>query len=132
MSIALHYSYRQIDNHSPCDTEQIPEDSIEQVYLKCCDLVTFPDWLTGLQNLTHLNISSNAIEQVPDALKFLVNLNYLDLSENRLTNELSTAILQLSNLRYLDVAGNYIESIPPGEDDKAENISLTFMIIFYF
>lgn len=118
MSIALHYSYRQLDKQSPYDSERIPEDSIEQVYLKCCDLIEFPEWLTGLQNLTHINISSNSIDRVPTALKLLTNLNYLDLSDNRLVNELSPTLFELISLRYLDVAGNYIETIPAGEIDN--------------
>lgn len=115
MSIALHFSFRQLDNKSPCDGEQILEDSVEQVYLKCCDLTEFPEWLTSLQNLTHINISSNFIEQVPTELKFLTKLNYLDVSDNRLGNELSPVISELCDLRYLDVSGNFIESIPAGK-----------------
>lgn len=125
MSIALHYSYRQLDNQSPCDAEKIPEDSIEQIYLKCCDLTEIPAWLMSLQNLTHINISSNYIERVPTALKLLTNLNYLDISDNRLVHELSPTLFELTHLRYLDVAGNYIEAIPPGEMTK--QLTLRFM-----
>ena len=132
MSIALHYSFRQVDNKSFYNSEQIPEDSVEQVYLKCCDLLEFPEWLTNLQNLTHINISSNAIERVPIALKFLTSLNYLDLSDNRLEGELSSTLFELVNLRYLDVAGNYIETIPTGENDKGNKLKSLTLIAIYF
>lgn len=113
MSIALHYSFRPIDHESLCD-DKIQEDQVEQVYLKFCDLGRFPDWLTRLPNLTHINISCNAIELVPPTLSSLTNLNYLDLSDNRLMN-LSPTLFELTQLRYLDVAGNFIETIPTGE-----------------
>lgn len=114
MSVALHYSFRKIDHRSLCDDEKIPEDLVEQVYLKFCDLIKFPEWLTRLQNLTHINISCNAIEHVPSTLNLLTNLNYLDMSDNRLTS-LAPTLFELTRLRYLDVATNFIEVIPPGQ-----------------
>lgn len=114
MSIALHYSFRKIDHRSLCDEEMVAEDLVEQVYLKFCDLIKFPEWLTRLQNLTHINISCNAIEHVPSTLNLLANLNYLDMSDNRLTS-LAPTLFELTRLRYLDVATNFIEVIPPGD-----------------
>jgi Leucine-rich repeat (LRR) protein len=114
MSIALHYSFRPIDHQSPCNGEQIAEDRVEQVYLKFCDLEKFPEWLTRLENLTHINISCNLIEQVPSSLNLLKNLNYLDMSDNRLMT-LAPTLFDLTQLRYLDVSGNFIEKIPTGE-----------------
>lgn len=116
MSIALHYSFRKIDHHTLCDAEQIAEDSVEQVYLKFCDLIEFPEWVTQLKNLTHINISSNAIEEFPAQLRILACLNYLDISDNRLT-VLPPTLFELTQLRYLDVAGNFIEILPTGERD---------------
>jgi Leucine-rich repeat (LRR) protein len=114
MSIALHYSFRPINHQLSCNGEQIPEDQVEQIYLKFCDLDKFPEWLTRLQNLTHINISCNLIEQVPSSLNLLKNLNYLDISDNRLMI-LSPALFDLTQLRYLDVSGNFIEKIPTGK-----------------
>lgn len=114
MSIALHYSFRPVNYQTPCNGEPIPEDRVEQVYLKFCDLERFPDWLTRLENLTHINISCNLIEQVPPSLNLLKNLNYLDMSDNRLMT-LPPTLFDLTQLRYLDVSGNFIEKIPAGE-----------------
>ena len=50
MSIALHYSFRKIDYETLCDDNEIPKESVEQVYLKACDLIKFPDWLMRLKN----------------------------------------------------------------------------------
>jgi Leucine-rich repeat (LRR) protein len=120
MSLALHYSFRKIDHNTLCDAEQIAEESVEQVYLKFCDLVEFPEWVTRLQNLTHINISSNAIEEFPAQLNILANLNYLDVSDNRLT-VLPPTVFELIQLRYLDVAGNFIEILPTGEHGEESN-----------
>lgn len=113
-SIALHYSFRKIDNNSLCEDEPIAEDLIEQVYLKFCDLLNFPQWLGRLTNLTHINISSNMIENLPPEISHLKNLNYLDVSENSLTS-LAPSLFELDQLRYLDLSGNFIEEIPTGE-----------------
>lgn len=114
MSIALHYSFRQIDPESPYDRENIPENLVEQVYLKFCDLTGFPEWLLGLQNLTHINISCNAIDQLPPTIELLPNLNYLDASANKIA-VLPESLFLLTKLSYLDVSRNLIENIPAGD-----------------
>lgn len=114
MSIALHYSFRQIDPESPYDRENIPEDLVEQVYLKFCDLTGFPEWLLGLQNLTHINIACNAIDQLPPTIELLPNLNYLDASANKIA-VLPESLFQLTKLSYLDVSRNLIDNIPAGD-----------------
>lgn len=131
MSIALHYSFRKIDHHTLCDADQIAEDSVEQVYLKFCDLIEFPEWVTRLRNLTHINISSNAIEDFPAHLSTLKNLNYLDISDNRLT-DLPPNLFELIQLRYLDVAGNFIEILPTGESDSREKWIKVDSTLFIF
>lgn len=114
MSIALHYSFRKIDHEASCDIEKVQESLVEQVYLKFCDLIKFPEWLTRLQNLTHITISCNAIDNVPPQLSLIANLNYLDMSDNRLM-ELPPCLFELTQLRYLDVSGNFVETIPTGK-----------------
>lgn len=113
-SIALHYSFRKIDLHTFCDDDRISEDSVEQVYLKACDLEIFPEWLVRLKNLTHIVISSNLLNEIPQEIGLLMNLNYLDINENQLM-ELPSSLFTLVELKYLDVSGNYIGSIPSGK-----------------
>ena len=113
MSIALHYSFRKIDNQTLCDDNQIPKESVEQVYLKACDLIRFPEWLIKLRNLTHINISCNAIEVIPDEISLLENLSYFDVSDNRIL-ELPQSLFELEHLKYLDISGNLIDTIPSG------------------
>lgn len=122
MSIALHYSFRKIDQESPYDRDYIQEHLVEQVYLKFCDLTGFPEWLLGLQNLTHINISCNAIDQLPPTLELLPNLNYLDASANKIA-ALPESLFLLTKLCYLDVSRNLIENIPAGDTrENARNV----------
>ncbi|KAG5681760.1 hypothetical protein PVAND_011169 [Polypedilum vanderplanki] len=111
MSIALHYSFRKIDYQTFCEDSEIPEESVEQIYLKVCDLIKFPEWLFRMRNLTHINISCNAIERVPIDINTLENLNYLDLSDNQIM-ELPSSFFELTQLKYLDLSGNFLDCIP--------------------
>lgn len=111
MSIALHYSFRKINYENFCDDQEIPKQSVEQVYLKACDLIKFPEWLMGLENLTHLVMSTNILQEIPQEIDSLRNLNYLDISDNQLF-ELPPSLFSLEELKYLDASGNYIESLP--------------------
>jgi Leucine-rich repeat (LRR) protein len=113
MSIALHYSFRKINYDILCEDHSISENSVEQVYLKACDLFKFPEWLFRLENLTHLVISSNLLQQIPKDIERLKNLNYLDISENQLL-ELPESLFNLAEMKYLDASANYIESLPKG------------------
>lgn len=113
MSIALHYSFRKVDQEMLCHFDKAQESVVEQVYLKFCDLFAFPEWITRFRNLTHINISSNSIENFPDELGLIENLNYFDMSDNCFIS-FPLVLFELNNLSYLDVAGNYIETIPTG------------------
>lgn len=114
MSIALHYSFRKIDHQTlKNEDSQIPEQSVEQVYLKVCDLIKFPEWLLKLRNLTHIVISNNLIESIPAEINLLSNLNYLDASENQIM-ELPATFFDLVQLKYLDLSGNFLDCLPKG------------------
>lgn len=113
MSIALHYSFRKIDHIIiPSDVEII-EPLVEQVYLKQCELISFPKWLERLTNLTHINISHNVIIKIPPEISILQNLAFLDISNNCVAT-IPTELFDLKNLTYLDLGGNLIDEIPKG------------------
>lgn len=114
MSIALHYSFRKIDHQILDENDQISEDSVEQIYLKACDLFQFPEWIFAkLRNLTHIVISSNSLQEIPSEIKIFVHLNYLDISENQLF-DLPSELFTLTKLKYLDLSANYVAVIPKG------------------
>lgn len=111
MSIALHYSFRKINYDILCEDHNISEEAVEQVYLKACDLDKLPIWLLRLENLTHLVISSNLLNEIPQEIDNLKNLAYLDISENQLL-ELPSTLFNLVEMKYLDASGNYIDNLP--------------------
>ena len=113
MSIALHYSFRKIDHNIISLDEEIIEHSVEQVYLKQCELISFPKWLERLINLTHINISHNVISKIPSEISLLQNLAFLDVSNNYVTT-IPVELCELKNLKYLDLGGNLIDEIPRG------------------
>lgn len=132
MSIALHYSFRKIDLQAFCDDDQISEGSVEQVYLKACDLKTFPVWLIRLRNLTHIVISSNLLEAIPQEIEVLVNLNYLDINDNHIL-ELPPSLFNIVALKYLDVSQNYIGTLPKGSFQRLKRkMPLKFANYFLF
>lgn len=114
MLLALHYSFRKIDNFIISLDEDIQENLVQQVYLKQCELFSFPNWLERLLNLTHINISYNVIGKIPSEISLLQNLAFLDVSNNCITT-IPVELFDLKNLTYLDLGGNFIEKIPRGK-----------------
>lgn len=111
MSIALHYSFRKIDYEKLCDDNSISEQSVEQVYLKACDLIKLPEWLQRLENLRHLVISSNMLQEIPQQIESFRNLSYLDVSDNQIM-ELPSSLFNLVEMKYFDASRNFIEILP--------------------
>ena len=83
-----------------------------------------PDELTGLSNLTRLNLIGLDLERLPADFGELKNLDSLDLSFNSLVirNEIAK-LKQLERLRFLGIAGNIIDSTVVHELER-ENPSL--------
>jgi internalin A len=111
------------------------------------ELTTIPDSVTQLQNLTSLDLGRNELTTVPDSITQLQNLTSLLLGENKFAavpeviyqlsaleglsfanydpqkegnqiKEISSEILQLENLRVLELDGNPIQFPPPEVVDQ--------------
>ncbi|GIY11575.1 leucine-rich repeat-containing protein 59 [Caerostris darwini] len=67
--------------------------------------------LAAASKATHLDISCNNIQTIPNDFATLTHLVKIDLSKNKLT-ELPTNFGNLSNLQYLDLYGNQITNLP--------------------
>ncbi|CAK1547729.1 unnamed protein product [Leptosia nina] len=68
--------------------------------------------LSGLANLTHLNLHNNQIDVLEDyAFRHLVNLSHLDLSHNEIVSVSGASLAQLSNLEHLDLSHNFLRSL---------------------
>ncbi|MGC9972542.1 MAG: COR domain-containing protein [Bryobacteraceae bacterium] len=110
--------------------------------LSAIGLRELPDWVADLRDLTELRLFLNELETLPDSLASLARLEYVDLHLNRFTEipevlfrirmladlnlrydrgwgyeghikQIPSTILQLENLRTLNVDGQPIETPPP-------------------
>jgi len=84
-------------------------------------LTAVPDTIARLRNLTLLNLEANQFKALPDAIYELISLENLNFQyqwvRGRKTVDpvikISSKILQLKNLKKLDLDGNSIEIPPP-------------------
>jgi Leucine-rich repeat (LRR) protein len=113
--MSLHLSFRNSDEIDSSEVQN--PDSIEQVYIKFCDLEVFPQLTFKLCNLTHLSIASNNISFVPKEIQNLAHLTYLDVSSNNISS-LVEDLFKLSKIEYFDASYNYITQIPGGRIDE--------------
>ena len=74
-------------------------------------ITQLPDAISRLQNLQHLDLSSNQLTKLPETLAQLPRLQHLDISNNKLS-ELPPVICQLPNLQLLDMSNNEIKNLP--------------------
>jgi leucine-rich repeat protein SHOC2 len=70
------------------------------------------DCFAGLDSLKELDVSGNALTELPNTITLLGNLEYLNCSTNSLTN-LPLRIGMLQSLRNLQCANNLLTSIDP-------------------
>ncbi|KAG6459281.1 hypothetical protein O3G_MSEX011303 [Manduca sexta] len=68
--------------------------------------------ISGLTNLTNLNLHNNQIDVLEDyAFKHLANLTSLDLSHNEIVAVSGASLAQLTNLIHLDLSHNFLRSL---------------------
>ncbi|CAH2058187.1 unnamed protein product, partial [Iphiclides podalirius] len=68
--------------------------------------------LSGLNNLTHLNLHNNQVDVLEDyAFRHLTNLTHLDLSHNEIVAVSGASLAQLINLVHLDLSHNFLRSL---------------------
>lgn len=114
-------SLRYLDNLqslglSATGLHELPEwfgefGKLENLALSLNSITDLPSKLKSLE-LTHLGLSSNEFECVPDVIFKIRSLIELRLDHNRI-KRITSGILNLSKLSRLDIGGNPIESPPP-------------------
>ena len=86
-------------------------DDGRQMSLAGCDLVSVPEWLGDLTDLTELDLSGNQVTSLPDWLGNLTSLTELDLRRNQL-NGLPDSLGNLTAVTELDLSGNKVTALP--------------------
>lgn len=110
---------------SNCGLHEVPQSVFELTHLTELKLghwsdhnkqqrnkiTKLPAQIAQLQQLQHLDLSSNQLSALPDALAELPRLQHLDMSNNKL-EEIPQVICRLPNLQLLDLSNNEIKTIP--------------------
>ena len=76
-------------------------------------LIDLPEELQNLTNLQSLNIGRNCLATLPEWLQNLMNLQFLNASGNTFSN-LPEWLKKLTNLQSLDVSNNQLATLPEG------------------
>jgi leucine-rich repeat protein SHOC2 len=86
-------------------------------------LVTLPSSVSSLSNLICLNVSNNQIANLPDGVTKLSSLSRLNLSCNQLI-DLSESIGNLSELLHLNISHNHLTDLPESITSLSKLMSL--------
>ncbi|KAJ2573377.1 hypothetical protein IW140_000018 [Coemansia sp. RSA 1813] len=84
---------------------------LTQINLSNNALRELPDEIGLLRQLQHINLSKNALQMLPSAIAFWQNLQTLDVGDNSLT-DLPSAARHLDKLEVLNLAANKFVSVP--------------------
>ena len=86
--------------------------TLKSLILSHCGLSRIDSRIATLKSLVELNLSSNNIQDVSEALSGLNQLLVLDLSRNEIEHLPSSAFLQNSKLTILDLSHNKLKELP--------------------
>ncbi|KAG7700311.1 hypothetical protein KL930_000999 [Ogataea haglerorum] len=85
--------------------------AIEKLTMDYNHLVSLPDDIYKMKNLTHLSVFRNNLTSLPTAIGSLTKLRYLDLHLNNISL-LTPEIWNLSSLEYFNISSNLLEFFP--------------------
>ncbi|KAG7904294.1 hypothetical protein KL935_000433 [Ogataea polymorpha] len=85
--------------------------AIEKLTMDYNHLVSLPDDIYKMKNLTHLSVFRNNLTSLPSAIGSLTRLRYLDLHLNNISF-LTPEIWNLSSLEYFNISSNLLEFFP--------------------
>lgn len=86
--------------------------SLVSIVIGTLRMTSFPDSITTLKDLEHLDLYSNYLSRIPPEIKNLTKLKYLNLSENSLNpKDFPKPVCELHNLEELKTF--LINNIPP-------------------
>jgi len=98
-------------SRAQAEIRQAQQKNITGLSLFNMGLTTLPPELGELTQLSHLDLSSNQLQTLPDVVFTLPNLTKLTVTGNELL-ELSPQIAQLTQLQELDLSNNSLTELP--------------------
>lgn len=100
-------------------------NNLEELYLRNTNIKDFDfNTIKHLNHLKHFDISQNDLKYMKNvpALSSLVGLDYFEIADNQLKNIPETIQHLSSNVKYLDLSGNFIGEINNGMFKKFTNL----------
>ena len=100
---------------------EIPEvigslTQLESLDLSGAAIVSIPEWITQLTQLTDLSLMYNQIAgPLPEWIGTMTSLKSLNLYGNKITGDIPTSFYNLTNLTYLSLEGNRMTIQPTDE-----------------
>lgn len=99
------------------DLTELPEwihgaNSLCILSIKDSNITAIPDWIGDLQTLTELSLDNNSLINLPDSIGKLQSLEKLSLSFNKNLKTLPDSIINLKNLKFINIFGTDIHFVP--------------------
>ncbi|XP_046468257.1 leucine-rich repeat protein soc-2 homolog [Neodiprion pinetum] len=114
--------------------QEIPENAFDQLWslvdldLSRNNLTALPErMITKITNLQRLNLSQNQLSVLDPDLKLLTNLTWLDVSHNNIQSLENGSLQSLTQLEHLDLSFNRIDSL--GENNVIHLTQLATLIL---
>jgi hypothetical protein len=79
-------------------------ENLKQLKLNNCVISKFPEEITELTNLVHLEFRINFVPEIPDTIANLKHLNYFDISYSLGLNAFPESICWIPNLQYFNLS----------------------------
>ncbi|CAF3925674.1 unnamed protein product [Rotaria sordida] len=91
---------------------------------QCPIIESLSEDIGKLINLSTLTLTSNKLRCLPDQMKNLENLRHLDLSNNQLNQLNKDLFLKLNHLETLNLSNNLLEDLPPFSPENNKKIAI--------
>lgn len=117
------------DTNPQTEIHQCRQNNELELMLHNFELLVVPPEIFDppVSHIVHLNLSNNALVELPHDISFLHNLQKLSLANNKLES-LPDSVGDLGELQYLDVSHNALQDLPQSLmfADKLETIAMDY------
>lgn len=101
--------------------------NLSYLNLSANNIVVISSQIGNVESLNYLNLSGNRITALPSSIKNLKKLTHLDLFGNKEMTYLPRSIINLFNLKYLDIRHTGIILLPISKDEHKLNLNEVYL-----